>query len=235
MTIEIVAHEKPVGGKFKDRTGFRFGKLTVVAYAGSRKGHSLWYCQCDCGELCIRMNGSLQKGLTKSCGCIKRKHGHVVGNKKTPEYGVWLGMKERCLNKHLKQYGDYGGRGITIYPQWVNSFSDFYAYVGKRPSDEYSLDRINNDGNYEPGNVRWATWPQQNCNQRTRKNNKLGVKGVHYDERRNKYFVQIRIGGKKVFLGRYDKLSEAEEAWREAKQVQEDVNNGNIISHKPST
>lgn len=84
----------------------------------------------------------------------------------TSEYQAWVGMKSRCLNKNSAQYSDYGGRGIMVHQDWVSSFDSFIAHVGQKPSEQHSLDRINNDGNYESGNVRWATAAEQAANKR---------------------------------------------------------------------
>lgn len=93
----------------------------------------------------------------------EKGHGMV----KTPEWSAWHMMKQRCNLKTSKKYKDYGGRGITVYEPWLESFTEFYKYIGPRPSKKHSLDRINNDGNYEPGNVRWATANEQNSNRRS--------------------------------------------------------------------
>jgi len=84
-----------------------------------------------------------------------------------PEYGIWSGIKQRCYDQGYKRYKDYGGRGITVCERWLNNFDAFYADVGQRPSKDHSLDRINNDGNYEPGNVKWSTRTEQQNNKRT--------------------------------------------------------------------
>jgi hypothetical protein len=91
------------------------------------------------------------------------------GLSKTPEYHCWSQIKARCLNCNSQRYPDYGGRGITVHPEWVHDFKAFYEHVGPKPSPDHSLDRINNEGNYEPGNVRWATWVEQAANCRPRR------------------------------------------------------------------
>lgn len=99
----------------------------------------------------------------------RTKHGHNVRNKRTKEYRAWDNMKSRCLNPTFTQYDDYGGRGITIDPAWINDFRVFLAQVGPAPSPHHTLDRIDNNRGYELGNVRWATWSEQNNNQRDRR------------------------------------------------------------------
>lgn len=149
--------------------GKKFGRLFVLSRAGSNKrGLAKWICKCDCGRS-LKVNGAdLRNGNTASCGCsLNKSNGEA--KTRTPEYGCWESMISRCENKNNKYWHNYGGRGIKVCPTWRNSFVTFLSDVGRRPSREYSLDRINNDGDYEPGNVRWATREQQNQNRRPRR------------------------------------------------------------------
>ncbi len=118
-----------------------------------------WKCRCICGLIRDVQAGNIENGSSVSCGCVhKTKHGGI----ETTEYTIWKGIKQRCLNPKNKHYDRYGGRGINVCERWLHSFPNFLADVGKRPSKQHSLDRFpNNDGNYEPGNVRWATQSQQ--------------------------------------------------------------------------
>jgi hypothetical protein len=133
----------------------------------------IFICQCDCGkEVKIRLK-HLKSGHTKSCGCLrdeKRIETHTThgeGNKKrTVEYKCWIGMKQRCYNPNNKFYYNYGGRGIIICDRWINSYENFLKDMGRKPDRSYSIDRINNNGNYEPSNCRWATSFQQIHNRR---------------------------------------------------------------------
>lgn len=93
---------------------------------------------------------------------------------KTKEYGIWNAMRQRCTNPNSQKWKHYGGRGIKVCDEWLKSFIPFYEHIGPKPGPEYSLDRINNDGNYEPGNVRWATIYQQNNNTRVKRDTKSG-------------------------------------------------------------
>lgn len=166
---------------FKDRTGHVYGRLTVISRAPNDKNRrTCWNCICECGSEIIVMNGNLQTGQTRSCGCYMaekaRKWMTSPGAPRTTTHGAWLTpewyswscMKQRVLNPNRKGYKDYGGRGITICPQWRHSFSQFLADMGPRPKGT-SLDRIDVDGNYEPGNCRWATRKEQQNNQRRHK------------------------------------------------------------------
>jgi hypothetical protein len=147
--------------------GNTFGKLTVVADAGKIKGGKQWLCRCECGNTTTARAGHLHSGSVKSCGCGEGnyKHGHDTKRARSPEYVTWTNMKMRCYNTSNAHYGNYGGRGITIHDSWRNDFAAFFAYVGPRPP-ACTLDRINNDGNYEPGNVRWAQRRVQTLNKR---------------------------------------------------------------------
>jgi hypothetical protein len=147
-----------------DMTGQTFGLLTVLE-RGTKltpSKQAYWLCRCRCG-LQVEVNGSsLRSGRTHSCGCGRVKHG--LANK-AAEYHVWEGIKQRCLNPSRRGYEYWGGRGITICERWLD-FENFYEDMGPRPGSGYSIDRIDNDGNYEPGNCRWATASEQQRNTR---------------------------------------------------------------------
>jgi hypothetical protein len=125
----------------------------------NERGRVCWYCVCECGNERKIPGDYLISGHTKSCGCWKSqglKHGHTKTGWESPEYRAWHDMKQRCLNPNHLRYEDWGGRGIKIYQPWIGSFEAFFAYIGSRPGPEYSFDRIDNEGNYEPANVHWA-------------------------------------------------------------------------------
>lgn len=167
-TITIVEYAM----RFIDRTGQRFGKLVAQRYVGPRK----WEFLCDCGKTSVADIGNVTKGRTTSCGCVS---GHVKpleyhGMHGTPEYSAWSAMVTRATNPNMRMAHRYSGRGITVCDLWRNSFSAFYAEVGPRPSPKHSIDRIDNDKGYHPGNVRWATDTEQMLN---RSNNALVTVG----------------------------------------------------------
>lgn len=163
-----------------DLSGQRFGMLTVIGRApdlitsGYRK--VMFRCRCDCGAEKVTQAAFLRGGASKSCGCLGRgklalwrfRHGHAASAGCSAEYRAWNNMRQRCNNVSLPGYEDYGGRGIHVCAEWDCSagFPAFLEYVGRRPSAEHSLDRIDVNGNYEPGNVRWATRSTQMRNRR---------------------------------------------------------------------
>lgn len=156
---------------FKDMTGQRFTRLVVVSRAASDKnGNARWYCQCDCGSTTVSSGFTLRNGEAKSCGCLTTEQ-LVTRNTRhercgTPEYSIWAGMLQRCLNEKCQAYVWYGARGIKVCDRW-RSFDAFYADMGDRPSRRHSLERTNNEGDYEPGNVVWGTPEEQHNNKRS--------------------------------------------------------------------
>lgn len=152
-----------------DRTGKRFGVFTVISRAKGR-GHdngAEWSCLCDCGRRFFLVSRDFYRGK-KSCGCLFKElisaaqttHGNARPGRVTTEYRSWQKMKRRCDAADDKDFHRYGGRGITICKRW-RKFENFLKDMGRKPSRIHSIDRINNDGNYEPGNCRWATPKQQ--------------------------------------------------------------------------
>jgi hypothetical protein len=164
--------------KFIDLTDTRFGRLIAKVPVRKQVGKKIriyWECLCDCGNKTTCSPDSLKIGTTSSCGCLLREttrkrsitHGHRINRKYTPELKSWTHAKSRCFNPNNPKYKRYGGRGITMHESWVNDFLAFFNYIGKKPSPKHTLDRIENNGNYEPGNVRWALPKQQAMNSTT--------------------------------------------------------------------
>lgn len=158
----------------KDITGQTFGRLTALGPIGRDKRKTiLWLCQCICGGTKICPVANLFNGNTLSCGCIHREQlaerNRTHGMRNDPLYSIWAGILKRCTNANSRSYLHYGGRGISVCEEWQHDFQAFHTHVSQLPhcgEAGYSIDRIDNDGNYEPGNVRWSTASQQTRNQR---------------------------------------------------------------------
>lgn len=153
--------------KVLDISGQRYARLVALEFARIQRGNAVWVFACDCGALKSIDAHSVRYGATRSCGCLHSEAAAAKntkhGKSHTPEYLTWKSMRERCGNPNVLNYHRWGGRGIRVCPEW-DDFDLFLAHVGPRPSSRHSLDRINNDGNYEPGNVRWATDAEQGRN-----------------------------------------------------------------------
>lgn len=160
----------------KDFTGQTFNRLTVLSFHGKTKsGNSVWKCKCTCGNTSNVIGSLLINGGTKSCGCLvgelskirNATHGYTRVGNHAPEYNAWESMKRRCYKTADNRYHRYGARGITVCERWLEGFENFIEDMGCKPTSEHSLDRIDNDKNYEPLNCRWATDPQQRRNKST--------------------------------------------------------------------
>lgn len=191
--------------------GERYGRLEAIKRTSADcHGKSLWLFRCDCGNVTERVASRVLSGRISSCGCLRAetaastsrktaaargraitRHGHATRGARSSEYMIWAQIIDRCTNSKSKAYPNYGGRGITVCPEWAASFDAFFSGMGARPGVEFSIDRIDNDGPYSPGNCRWATRVEQKANQRPRKD---AVYLTHNGETRTRDDWARRIG-----------------------------------------
>jgi hypothetical protein len=165
---DVIFQPLSTSPRFQDLTGQAFSQLNVLGYAGK----SRWWCKCDCGVICIVPRGAFVTARQVSCGCYRRsntsqlklKHGATLGRTQSPEYRSYIGAKGRIQNRNHPAYPDYGGRGLEF---GFSSFEEFFTEVGAKPSKLHTLDRINNDLGYLPGNVTWSTKKEQARNRRS--------------------------------------------------------------------
>ena len=158
--------------KFIDITGHKYSRLTVLKQIGrDKRGYVFWLCRCDCGNKISVLGNSLRQGNGKSCGCwkleqlSKQPHARRHGRTFTIEYRAWRSFRDRCQNPNNKDFINYGGRGIKVCARW-QIFENFLIDMGERPLHCAVIDRIDNDGDYQPDNCRWATLSQSNKNRR---------------------------------------------------------------------
>lgn len=152
-----------------DMIGIRCGRLLVVSRAANyASGKARFVCLCDCGTSTIVGGHALRSAETKSCGCWRIEMPSLLftthGMSCSSEHRIWCHIKTRCYNPRNQFFARYGGRGISMCPTWVESFETFYRDMGPRPSSQHSIDRVNNDGNYQLDNCRWGTHQQQSDN-----------------------------------------------------------------------
>ena len=161
--------------KLIDLTGQQFGRLTAVALHPERcASGAQWSCSCSCGASVVVSAAHLRSGHTRSCGCLQRettaasrlKHGHARKSARSLTYETWGSMLQRCSNPNATSWDLYGGRGINVCERWL-SFDAFLADMGDRPSAGHEIDRIDNNGNYEPGNCRWILALKNSRNRRS--------------------------------------------------------------------
>ena len=223
-----------MGRKFIEMAGRIFGRWTVIERVGSDKYNKpLWLCECECGNRKEVNGASLRRGDSRSCGCILKEMFTKHGMYKTRLNKTYRGLKQRCYNPNNTRYSYYGGRGIKMCDEWLGkngpiNFMDWALANGY--TDDLSIDRIDNEGNYEPSNCKWSTQETQCRNRRVRITNKTGVSGVtqRTDSKKICWRVTIRANKKNLNIGTFSNLSEAIMARKEAelKYWNKEVNNG---------
>lgn len=169
-----------MGNRIEIEPNQRFGRLSFIQDEPIKANHRMGLFRCDCGNITKAPVHDVRRGHTISCGCYRIEkqmasvitHGATVGRQNPPEYIAWKAMKQRCYDKKSINYMNYGGRGITVCDRWLHDYSAFLADVGMKPTPVHSLDRIENNGNYESGNCKWSTRAEQ------RRNNRQGVHPV---------------------------------------------------------
>lgn len=194
-------------GRALDLTGREFGKLTVVKRLENNKhGKTVWLCKCKCSGESTPSGSDLTSGKVNSCGCVHKKH----GLSKHRTFNIFTAMKDRCYNPKNISYPWYGVKGIKIYQAWLDDFSKFHDWAMKNGyKDNLEIDRVDSSKDYEPSNCRWVTRIIQNQNQRLRKDNTSGVRGVKWNASRNKWEVNISNNKDRIYLGLYESFEEA--------------------------
>lgn len=220
--------KKKRAANFKDLTGLKFGRLTVIREYGYINDRVIWECLCDCGNIVIVPTKRLTNGHTKSCGCLKRERtreaSYIHGKSKSRIHKEWRGILHRCKNPSASHYENYGGRGIEVCEEWKgeSGFINFYNWaVQNGYSDDLTLDRKDNNKGYSPDNCRWVTH-MENCHNRgVRKDSSTGYAGVQkrvYANGNIKYRACITTNYKRVNLGQFDTLEEAIKARKIAEE-----------------
>lgn len=222
----------------EDMIGKEFGRWVVLDRAEKKVGNrSYWVCECKCGTVRDVSSGNLRGGTSQSCGCLRREEVAKSAKKLSTKHGmhgtrfytIWQNMKSRCNNPNYHGFHYYGGRGIKIHPTWSefeNFKSDLYELYTKHAEvygeDNTTIERVDVNNNYEPGNVRFATKTEQILNRRIARNNKSGYEGVNYSQNMGKWEARISLFGKKKHLGFFTELEEAINARKEAESLRDE-------------
>lgn len=210
-----------MGRKAVDITGVKYGRWTVVERSGSDKDSKpMWLCKCECGNSGIVNGAALKRGDSTSCGCYVRERSTKHGMYKSRLNHIYRGMKQRCYNPQNGRYSYYGGRGIKICDEWLGAdgFIHFMDWAIKSGyTDDLSIDRIDSNGNYEPGNCQWVNEETQCRNRRVKATNKSGATGVT-QRTATSWRAFIRYDGKNHNLGTFHSFDDAVRARKEAEE-----------------
>lgn len=207
--------------KDEDLIGKTFGKLTILSVFKKEVGkikrekNRYAHCKCTCGKEKDVSLKHLFSGKIKSCGCLEIESRIKHGLHNHPLYVRWLGMIQRCTNPKSNSYKNYGARGIKVCPQWMGilGLKNYIKFcINNGWKKELTVDRINNNGDYEPSNIRFVGYHIQGINQRISSKNTSGYRGVSFGKSANKWLPTIRVNNKRIYLGRYDTKKEAVEA-----------------------
>ena len=186
--------------KVIDLTGNKYSRLKVIECLGTRNNRAFFKCRCDCGNFVNVLGASLKYGGTTSCGCYRKELMTKHGSSNNPLYRAYKKMHYRCYDKKFTQYKDYGGRGIKVCDRW-HKLENFMEDMKGKPSKFHSLDRINNDGNYEKSNVTWSSKSEQCLNRRKRKKSSSKYRGVY--KQNNSWIASVTINGRSKYLGTF--------------------------------
>ena len=213
-----------------DLTGRKFGRLTALYTVPNNTHHTRWHCVCECGRTKDVLQQNLCNGHVRSCGCFHAERNKEKINAfnssmnreshnetKTKLYHTWIGMKSRCYDPKSTAYKNYGGRGITICPEWRDSFLAFKAWAYSHGyAEDLSIDRIDVNGDYSPENCRWVSNSIQQFNKRKSNRNTSGFVGVSWRKKENRWIAYITKDYKMHYLGSFASLDDAISARKQA-------------------